>query len=119
MSNPFRSILVCSVILPALLLLAAGLLGLSAPSYTQYLITQIVIACLVGVALVMIVGYARVIMLATGAMMAIGAYGSAMLMLYLDLPYLLTLPICMMLGLVAGFVHGVPVPCCYRHPRGR
>jgi len=96
------------MILPALLILAGGVLGLGASSFAQYLATQIVIACLVGVALVMIVGYARVIMLATGAMMAIGAYGSAMLMLHLGVPYLLTLPVCVLFGLVAGFVLAVP-----------
>lgn len=108
MSKLFQSVLLGSVILPALLILAGGVLGLGASSFAQYLATQIVIACLVGVALVMIVGYARVIMLATGAMMAIGAYGSAMLMLHLGVPYLLTLPVCVLFGLVAGFVLAVP-----------
>jgi len=107
-SKLFQSVLLGSVILPALLIVAGGMLGLGASSFAQYLATQIVIACLVGVALVMIVGYARVIMLATGAMMAIGAYGSAMLMLHLGVPYLLTLPICILSGLVAGFVLAVP-----------
>jgi len=107
-SKLFQSVLLGSVILPALLILAGGVLGLGASSFAQYLATQIVIACLVGVALVMIVGYARVIMLATGAMMAIGAYGSAMLMLHLGVPYLLTLPVCVLFGLVAGFVLAVP-----------
>jgi hypothetical protein len=50
----------------------AALLG----SYAQYVLALVIVHCLIGTALVMIVGYARVIMLAAGAMLAIGAYGS-------------------------------------------
>jgi len=88
--------------------MAVGLGGLLAEEFTQFVLTQVVICMLVGAALVMIVGHGRVIMLATGAMMAIGAYASAILVLSAGVPYLVTLPSSLGLGLVAGLVLAGP-----------
>lgn len=103
-----RAPLVGGVILPAIAVVVLGVVGLLFGSFAQYVLSQIVISCLVGAALVMIIGYARVIMLATGAMMAIGAYGSAAMMLQLNVPYLATLPLALAFGFVAGLVLAMP-----------
>ena len=57
-----------------LIMAVAAFLG----SYAQYVLGLVVVHCLIGAALVMIVGYTRVIMLAAGAMVAIGAYAFAL-----------------------------------------
>jgi branched-chain amino acid transport system permease protein len=103
-----KSPLVAGAILPALATMAIGASGFLADKFTQYVLTQVVISTLVGATLVMIVGYGRVIMLATGAMMAIGAYGSAILQLRAGVSYLATLPASLGLGLLAGLVLAVP-----------
>jgi branched-chain amino acid transport system permease protein len=77
-------------------------------SYAQYVLGLVVVHCLIGAALVMIVGYTRVIMLAAGAMAAIGAYASAILMSRTGLPYLLTLPCAALLGALGGIILAVP-----------
>jgi branched-chain amino acid transport system permease protein len=89
-----------------LLLIAAmaALLG----SYAQYVLALVIVHCLIGAALVMIVGYTRVIMLATGAMLAIGAYASAILVTRAGVPYLLTLPCAALLGSFGGIVLALP-----------
>lgn len=108
MSKWSKSPLVTGAILPAGAAMAIGTFGFVADEFTQYVLTQVVISTLVGAALVMIVGYGRVIMLATGAMMAIGAYGSTILALRAGMPYLATLPLSLGLGLLAGLILAVP-----------
>jgi ABC-type branched-subunit amino acid transport system ATPase component/ABC-type branched-subunit amino acid transport system permease subunit len=82
----------------------AGLLG----SYAQYVLGMVIVHCLIGAALVMIVGYARVIMLAAGAMLAIGAYGSTISITRAGLPYPLALACAALLGAGAGVLLAVP-----------
>jgi len=96
------------ILLPAIFIVVLGAAGGLFSNFAQYLLTQIVISCLVGAALVMIVGYARVIMLAASAMMAVGAYGSTILLLNAGLPYLATLPIALGAGLLAGLLLAIP-----------
>ena len=66
------------------------------------------IAAVVGVALVLIVGFARVIMLTSGAIMAVGAYASTILVERLGVPYLVSLLAAAAFGGVAGAVVAVP-----------
>jgi branched-chain amino acid transport system permease protein len=89
---------------PMLIMAVAFFFG----SYAQYVLGLVVVHCLIGAALVMIVGYTRVIMLAAGAMVAIGAYASAILMSRTGLPYLLTLPCAAFLGALGGIILAVP-----------
>src|SRR5262249_52385584 len=56
----------------------------------------------------MLVGYARCITIATGAMLAIGAYGAAILVLKLHFPFLAACAIAGVLGGIAGFVLALP-----------
>ena len=97
-----------SVIGPAAFVAAMGLFGVFVGGFYQYLLALLIVSCLVGVSLVMIVGYSRVIMLATGAMMAVGAYGSTVLILELGCSYITTLPLVVLFGLVAGVILAVP-----------
>jgi ABC-type branched-subunit amino acid transport system ATPase component/ABC-type branched-subunit amino acid transport system permease subunit len=103
-----RNALVRDVIAPALFICLIAVAGLFLGTYPQYLLALLVVNCVVGAALVMIVGYSRVIMLATGAMMAVGAYCSTILTASLGMNYLLTLPFAVLTGLVAGIVLAVP-----------
>ena len=65
------------ILAPSGLLLAVAIVGLFLGSYWQYVMAISLGAAVVGGALAMLVGYARCITLATGAMLAIGAYGAA------------------------------------------
>jgi ABC-type branched-subunit amino acid transport system ATPase component/ABC-type branched-subunit amino acid transport system permease subunit len=96
------------VIGPAVFIALIGLAGVFVGGFIQYVLALLVVSCLVGVSLVMIVGYSRVIMLATGAMMAVGAYGSTILMVETGVDYLITLPIVVLFGLISGVVLAVP-----------
>ncbi len=93
---------------PVVFILAIGCAGAFVGSYYQYLFALLVVSCLVGTSLIMIVGYSRVIMLATAAMMGVGAYSSAILMRGAGFDYLLTLPVVVAAGMVAGIVLALP-----------
>ena len=56
----------------------------------------------------MLVGYARCITLATGAMMAIGAYGAAIPVVHAKVPFLAALVFATVLGAIAGIILAVP-----------
>jgi ABC-type branched-subunit amino acid transport system ATPase component/ABC-type branched-subunit amino acid transport system permease subunit len=88
--------------------LAVAVLGLQYDTYWQYVIAISISAAVIGAALSMLVGYARCITIATGAMMAIGAYGAAVPVVHLGMPFLLALVIATALGAVAGLVLAIP-----------
>jgi ABC-type branched-subunit amino acid transport system ATPase component/ABC-type branched-subunit amino acid transport system permease subunit len=106
--STIRSPLAYGVIGPAVFIALIGLAGAFVGNFAQYVFALLVVSCLVGVSLVMIVGYSRVIMLATGAMMGVGAYGSAILMIEAGVNYLITLPAVVLMGLISGVVLAVP-----------
>ena len=93
---------------PCLFTLATAALGLAFGTYIKYVASLCLIAALVGVALVLIVGFARVIMLTSGAIMALGAYASTILVERLRVPYLLSLLAAAAFGGIAGAVVAVP-----------
>jgi len=96
------------VLAPSLFLLALSVAGLGLPSYWQYVLALSVSAAVIGSALAMLVGYARCITIATGAMLAIGAYSGTLAVLRFDVPFLAALLIASVFGAVAGFVLAVP-----------
>ncbi len=108
MFNARRSPLIDGVLGPVIFIAAIGCAGAFVGGYYQYLFALVVVSCLVGVSLVMIVGYSRVIMLATGAMMGVGAYSSAILMRGAGMSYLLTLPAVVAAGMIAGVILALP-----------
>jgi len=93
---------------PCGLTLAIALLALACGTYVQYVVSLCLIAAIIGVALVLIVGFARVIMLTGGAMMAVGAYASTVLVARFDVPYLISVLAATVLGGVTGAVVAVP-----------
>lgn len=103
-----RNAMMRDVAAPALFICLIGAIGLFLGTYPQYLLALLVVNCVVGAALIMIVGYSRVIMLATGAMMAVGAYCSTILMASVGMNYLVTLPFAILTGAVAGVILAVP-----------
>lgn len=86
----------------------ASVAGLGVGSYWQYVLAISISAALIGSALTMIVSYARCITIATGAMLAIGAYGAAIPVVRLDAPFLVALIFATALGAIAGLVLAIP-----------
>lgn len=103
-----RARAITRVFAPSACLLAAAILGLSLGTYWQYVLAISISAAIVGGALSMLVGYARCITIATGAMMAIGAYGAAIPVVHAHVPFLAALVFAAVLGAIAGFILAVP-----------
>ena len=93
---------------PALLILFCAAIGLGLGSYPQYVTAIAIISMLVGVALVVLVGLGRCITLASGSIMAIGAYVSTLAGIDLRLPYLATLALAALAGGGAGWLIAFP-----------
>jgi branched-chain amino acid transport system permease protein len=93
---------------PSALLLATALLGLLFDTYWQYVFAISLSAAMVGGALAMLVGYARCITIATGAMLAIGAYGATIPIVHGGVPFLGALVFSTLLGALAGFLLAIP-----------
>ena len=83
---------------PALLVLVCTAVGLGLDSYPQYVIAVATISMVVGIALVVLVGLARCITLASGSIMAIGGYASTLAVANLHIPYLATLVLAILAG---------------------
>jgi branched-chain amino acid transport system permease protein len=99
---------VAGALAPSGLLLALALLGLLFGTYWQYVFAISLTAAVIGGGLAMLVGYARCITIATGAMMAIGAYGAALPVVHVKTPFLIALICATVLGALAGFLLAVP-----------
>lgn len=96
------------IFLPSLCILLLTLAGSALSTYWQYVFTISIGATIVGVALVMLVGYARCITIATGSMLAVGAYASALTVLKLGWSFPLALLTGLFFGAIAGYVLAVP-----------
>jgi branched-chain amino acid transport system permease protein len=99
---------IAAILAPSVALLAVAVLGLALDTYWQYVLAISISASTVGGALAMLVGYARCITIATGAMLAIGAYGAAIPVVAAGVPFLLALAFATTLGALAGFVLAIP-----------
>ena len=99
---------VTQILAPSAALLAVGILGLLFDTYWQYVLAISISAAAIGGALAMLVGYARCITIATGAMMAIGAYGAAIPVVSAGVPFLAALVFATALGALAGFILAIP-----------
>ncbi|MSP31701.1 MAG: branched-chain amino acid ABC transporter ATP-binding protein/permease [Pseudolabrys sp.] len=82
--------------------------GLSLDSYPQYVIAIAMISMLAGVALVIVVGLARCITLASGSIMAVGAYASTLAMVQLGVSYVVALVLAIVAGGLAGWLIALP-----------
>lgn len=93
---------------PSLAIVALTIAGLFFGSYIQYVLCIALIAAMTGAALVLLVGLGRVIMLATGAMGAIGAYTSTLLVEHAQFPFLVAVGIGGLFGGLGGFLLAIP-----------
>jgi branched-chain amino acid transport system permease protein len=107
MSNE-RVVALAWVLAPSACFVAVAFLGLLFDTYWQYVFAISISAAMVGGALAMLVGYARCITIATGAMMAIGAYGAALPVVHGSVPFLLALAFATLVGALAGFLLAIP-----------
>jgi branched-chain amino acid transport system permease protein len=96
------------VFAPSACLVAVAISGLALGTYWQYVLAISISAAIIGGALAMLVGYARCITIATGAMMAIGAYGAAVPVVHAKVPFLAALVFATVLGAIAGIILAVP-----------
>jgi ABC-type branched-subunit amino acid transport system ATPase component/ABC-type branched-subunit amino acid transport system permease subunit len=103
-----RARAITRVFAPSACLLATSILGLALGTYWQYVLAISISAAIIGGALSMLVGYARCITIATGAMMAIGAYGAAIPVVHAHVPFLAAVVFATVLGAIAGFILAVP-----------
>ncbi len=93
---------------PSLCVLAVFLIATQVGTYPQYVATLLVVSMLTGTALTVLVGFARCITLATGAMLALGAYGSTILVAKFGLPFIPALLLGAVIGGIGGFILGLP-----------
>ncbi len=77
-------------------------------SYWKFIVAMTIAAMLTGVGLAILVGFARCITLAAGAMMALGAYGTTLLVTAWGWPYPAALAAAAVIGGVGGLILGVP-----------
>lgn len=75
-----------------------------ANDYQQFIVNSIVISALVTLSFTLVVGSLGQLAFANTAFFGLGAYGSAMLVHWLDLPWLATIPLAGLCGLAGGFV---------------
>ena len=95
---------------PSAVLLAIAILGLFFDTYWQYVFAISITAAVIGSALAMLVGYARCITIATGAMLAIGAYGATIPVVHGSMPFLAAVATATLLGACAGWALAVANP---------
>ncbi|HUP86552.1 MAG TPA: ABC transporter permease [Acidimicrobiales bacterium] len=91
----------------ALVVLAIGVGMVTGPKTTGIL-TLIAIYAMVGVSLTVLVGFAGQISLGHWALVGVGAFGMCDLVTKFHVPYLVALPITVVLGMVVSLVIGLP-----------
>ena len=90
-----------------LVAVAVGI-GLVTGPKTTGILTLLAIYGMVGVSLTVLVGYAGQISLGHWALVGVGAFGMSNLVTRLHVPYLIALPITVVLGMVVSLVIGLP-----------
>lgn len=93
---------------PSFCVLGVFLIATQVGTYPQYVATLLVVSMLIGTALTVLVGFARCITLASGAMLALGAYGSTILVAKFGFPFIPALFMGAVIGGVGGFILGLP-----------
>ena len=78
------------------------------PNYYIYLLNLIMVNVILAVGLNILVGYTGQISLGHAGFFAIGAYGTAFLMTYLHIPFILALPLAAFISAFFGFIIGLP-----------
>ena len=93
---------------PAAFILVLVGAGLWLGNYPKYVLAIAILSALIGAALVVLVGLGRCITLASGSVMAIGAYTATLPMIHLGVPYPLTLLLAILAGAAAGWIIALP-----------
>mgnify|MGYP000883458301 FL=1 len=83
-------------------------LPLFVPKYHFYLLNLLLVHVILAVGLNILVGYTGQISLGHAGFFAIGSYGTALLMMKLQMPFLLALPLAGFIAAIFGFVLGLP-----------
>jgi len=78
------------------------------PSYNFYLLNLLLVHVILAVGLNILVGYTGQISLGHAGFFAIGAYGTALLVMKLNMPFLLALPLSGFIAAFFGFILGLP-----------
>jgi len=99
---------IAAIFLPAVAIGAIVGVGLFLGGYIQYILAISFVAIMCATALVLLVGLARIITLAAGAMMGLGAYSVGLLLLHFEVPYLIGVLAGAVVGAVGGLVLSVP-----------
>jgi ABC-type branched-subunit amino acid transport system ATPase component/ABC-type branched-subunit amino acid transport system permease subunit len=97
-----------AVAAPVLFVLGLLGLGLGVGSYSQYVLAMSFVAMLIGAALVLLVGFARCITLASGSMMAVGGYAATLLVSGGHVPFLAAVLAAVLAGALAGLILAIP-----------
>jgi branched-chain amino acid transport system permease protein len=92
----------------AALLILLFTLPLYVPSYNIYLINIILVNIILAVGLNILVGYTGQISLGHAGFFAVGAYGTALAMIHLHLPFLPAILMAALLAAFLGFIIGLP-----------
>jgi len=98
------TILVWSIVLLVFLFT----LPLYLPSYNIYLFNIILVNIILAVGLNILVGYTGQISLGHAGFFAIGAYGTALIMMHLHFPFIVALIIAALIAAFFGFIIGLP-----------
>jgi branched-chain amino acid transport system permease protein len=105
---PEKALNLRAVFTPVALVLFLALFGRAFDTYVQYVFCLCLVAMVVGVAMVPLVGYGKVVMLAGGAMMGVGAYVSSLLVINHHASFLLAVLAAALAGACAGLALGLP-----------
>ncbi len=97
-----------SAVGPAVFIVLCVVIGVPLDNYPKYVLAITLISMVIGVALVVLVGLGRCITLASGSVMAIGAYTSTLSMVHLGIPYAATLLLAVLAGAAAGWMIALP-----------
>ena len=93
------------VVLPVLAVVLMSVVG---GSRTNGILTLVVVYAMVGVSLTVLMGYTGQISLGHWAMVGVGAFAAANLYSRLHVPYLLALPLTVLVGMAVSLVIGLP-----------
>ncbi len=103
-----RTRFLAAVAAPILFVLGLLGVGLFIGTYSQYVLAMSFVSMLIGAALVLLVGFARCITLASGSMMAVGGYASTLLVSGGQVPFLLAVLAAVLAGALAGLILAIP-----------
>ena len=101
--------------MPALALVAALIVPLLGGNYLHFLLATLLIYSLVGMGMVVLTGWGGYISIGHAALWAVGAYGSALLITKLGLPFLLAVPLAAVIAAAFGALIAIPALRVHGH----